>query len=74
MKKVDQNGDDLDYFIKLFMKNNYITKDSSGLYIPTNSSSNVKLIDVFDLIDEAKAIIPHSAGKKSDEPGKDASQ
>ncbi len=69
LKKARNHTIDLDHFIKLFMAENLIVTDKDGGYLPTNSSSNIKLNDLFNLINEAKITIPPSKMKKKLEPG-----
>lgn len=64
LKKVNQNSLDLDYFIKLFTDNKLIMNDKDGEFIPMNNSANIKLTDVFDMINEAKVKIPLSQAKR----------
>ena len=68
LKKIGQDSFDLDYFLKLFIEENLITKGPEGDYMPTNSSINIKLTYLFDMINEAKVTIPHSM-KKVQGPG-----
>jgi len=69
LKKVSHNSIDLDHFLKLFTEQKLITNDKEGEYMPTNSSSNIKLTELFDLINEAKITIPLSHVKKNSGPG-----
>ncbi len=68
MKKVEQNSADLDFFLKLFSEEKLIMKDNDGDYMPTNSSSNIKLEKLFDMINEAKVEVPRAI-KKTQGPG-----
>lgn len=65
MKKIKFNAADLDYFIKLFTDQGYITTDSKGCLIPTSPSVNIKLMDVFDSIHESEMLLPASVKKNS---------
>ncbi len=65
LKKVSQNSIDLDHFIKLFTEKNFIMTGHEGEYLPTNTSSNIKLTDLFDMINEAKISIPAYQMKKN---------
>ena len=69
LKKVVQNSADLDYFLKLFFEEKLITTNNEGEYMPTNSSLNIKLTELFDMINEARVKIPHSLSKKIQGPG-----
>jgi len=65
IKKIKFNAADLDYFIKLFTDQGYITTDSKGFYIPTSPAVNIKLMDVFDSIHESEMHLPASVKKNS---------
>ena len=69
LKKAGNHSIDLDHFLKLFTDNKLIGNDKDGKYLPTNSSTNIKLSDLFDLINEAKITIPPSRMKKNQGPG-----
>lgn len=69
MKKTGNNSIDLDYFLTLFSEQKLIRNDNEGEYMPTNTSSNVKLADIFDLINEAKIAIPPSQMRKNQGAG-----
>ncbi len=63
IKKTRCEATDLDYFIKLFLDRGLIMNDPSGNLIPTNSSTNIKLTELFDHINEAQIEIPASFRK-----------
>jgi len=63
MKKFSYNSSDLDHFINIFTDKNLIAVSESGEYMPTTSSSKIKLIEVFNLINEAQAYFPGTAKK-----------
>lgn len=65
MKKIKFNAADLDYFLKLFTDQGYITTDSKGCFIPTSPSVNIKLMDVFDSIHESEMLLPASVKKNN---------
>lgn len=65
LKKTGNNSIDLDYFLTLFSEQKLIRNDNKGEYMPTNTSSNVKLSDIFDLINEAKIAIPPGQMRKN---------
>ena len=65
LKKVNHNSIDLDHFLRLFTDNKLIANDSEGGYIPTNSSHNIKLSMIFNLVNEASLIIPKKFSKKN---------
>lgn len=69
LKKTANNSVELDHFLKLFVENKLIINDQYGDYMPTNTSSNIKLKNIFDLINEAQIIIPHVHLKKDREAG-----
>ena len=69
LKKTGHNSIDLDHFLKLFAEQKLIMNDKNGEYIPTTSSTNIKLTNLFDLINEAKINIPLSQAKKNTGPG-----
>ncbi|HPS58479.1 MAG TPA: YhjD/YihY/BrkB family envelope integrity protein [Spirochaetota bacterium] len=58
LKKAGYNSTDIDFFIKLFAEKQLIMNDTAGNFIPTNSSANIKLTELFDLINEAQIVIP----------------
>jgi membrane protein len=69
LKKTGHNSIDLDHFLKLFIEQKLIINDKEGEYMPTKTSENIKLADLFDLINEAKIVIPPSQLRKSQGPG-----
>jgi len=69
LKKAHNHTLDLDYYIKLFIAEKLVVTDKDGGYLPTNSSSNIMLTDLFNLTNEAKVTIPPSKMKKKPEPG-----
>jgi membrane protein len=69
LKKTGNNSIDLDYFLTLFSEQKLIRNDNEGEYMPTNTSSNVKLADIFDLINEAKIVIPPGQMRKNQGAG-----
>ncbi len=58
LKKVAHNSVDLDFFLKLFIEKGLIYRDQKGPFMPTKSSSNIRLTDLFSLINEAQIEIP----------------
>lgn len=69
MKKVNNNSSDLDHFLRLFAEKELIMNDKEGEYMPTNTSSNIKLTYLFDMINEALVTIPASQIRKNQGPG-----
>jgi len=69
LKKVSNNSIDLDHFLKLFTEQKLIIDDKDGDYMPTNTSSNIKLTELFDLINEAAITIPLSQIRKNSGTG-----
>jgi len=69
LKKTGNHSVDLDHFLKLFADKKLIINDKDGEYLPTNNSINIKLTDLFDLINEAKIIIPPARTRKNQGPG-----
>lgn len=69
LKKVGNNTIDLDHFLKLFAEQKLIMNDKEGDYMPTNTSSNIRLSELFDLINEATISIPLSQVRKNSGPG-----
>jgi membrane protein len=69
LKKVNNNSLDLDHFLKLFIEENLIMNDKEGEYLPTNSSGNIKLTYLFDMINESTVAIPASQIRKNSGPG-----
>lgn len=69
MKITNNKSSDLDYFLKLFAEKKLIMNDTEGDYLPTNTSSNIKLVYLFDLINEATVTIPPSQARKHHGPG-----
>ncbi|MCL1834455.1 MAG: YihY/virulence factor BrkB family protein [Leptospirales bacterium] len=65
LKNVNHNSIDLDHFLHIFADNKLIANDSEGAYIPTNSSSNIKLSAIFDLVNEAALLVPKNIIKKN---------
>ncbi len=65
LKKTGYNSTDIDFFIKLFAEKKLITNDNEGNFIPTNSSINVRLTELFNMINEAQIVIPGSYRKGS---------
>ncbi len=63
MKKFSYNSSDLDYFIDMFSSKDLIAVSENGEYMPTTSSSKIRLIDVFNLINEAQVYFPGTARK-----------
>jgi membrane protein len=63
LKKTDYNTTDIDFFIKLFAEKNLITNDNEGNFIPANSSFNIRLTELFNMINEVQIIIPGSYRK-----------
>lgn len=63
LKKTGYNSSDVDFFLKLFTARQLIMNDTAGDFIPTNSSANIKLVHLFDLINEAQVRIPGSYRK-----------
>jgi len=58
LNKTGYNSTDIDYFIKMFSEKKLIMNDTSGNFMPTNSSANIKLTELFELINEAQIVIP----------------
>ena len=56
--KTGCDSTEIDFFIKLFTEKNLLMSDPSGHFIPTNSSGNIKLARLFDIINEATVVIP----------------
>jgi len=69
LKKTGNNSVELDHFLRLFMEHTLIANDQEGDYMPTNTSSNIKLRDVFELINEAQVTIPPAHVRKYTEAG-----
>jgi membrane protein len=67
LKKTGHNSVELDHFLKLFIEHKLIINDLEGDYMPTNTSSNIKLREIFDLINEAQVTIPPAHMKKDRE-------
>jgi membrane protein len=65
LKKVNHSSIDLDHFLRLFVEHRLIVNDNNGDYIPTNSSNNIKLSAIFDLVNEAALVIPKNMLKKN---------
>ncbi len=65
IKKISYNSTDFDYFIKMFTEKRLILKDENGDFMPSGSSKNIKLLDVFDMLNEAQYRIPPSVKKGS---------
>jgi len=64
LRKAGNHSVDLDHFIKLFIDQKLVVTDKNGGYLPSNSSSNIILTDLFNMINEAKITIPPSRMKK----------
>jgi len=58
LKKMGHNSVDLDYFIKLFIENEILIRDQKGPLMPAKSSTNIKLTELFSLVNEAQVTIP----------------
>ena len=69
LKKTGHNSVDLDHFLSLFAEHKLIINDQNGEYMPTNTSSNIKLTEIFDLINEAQITIPPAHMRKDHEAG-----
>ena len=65
LKNVNHNSIDLDHFLHIFIDNRLIANDTEGDYIPTNSSSNIKLSAIFELVNEATLLVPKNIVKKN---------
>jgi hypothetical protein len=53
LKKCGHNSLDLDFFLKLFTEKELIYRENKGPFMPTKSSKNIMLKELFDLINEA---------------------
>ncbi len=58
LKRLGHNSVDLDFFIKLFIENEILIRDQKGPLMPAKSSSNIKLTELFSLVNEAQITIP----------------
>ncbi|HOP62518.1 MAG TPA: YhjD/YihY/BrkB family envelope integrity protein [Spirochaetota bacterium] len=58
LKKLSHNSVDLDYFLKLFVEKGLLHREQAGPLMPTMSSNNIKLKELFSLINEAQIAIP----------------
>ncbi len=65
LKKVSHNSIDLDYFIKLFVDKGFIYREQKGPLMPAKSSENIKLAELFNLINEAQIEVPASFRKNA---------
>lgn len=65
LKKVAHNSVDLDFFLKLFIEKGLIYRDQKGPIMPTKSSSNILLTELFSLINEAQIEIPPAFRKSA---------
>jgi len=63
LKKCGHNSLDLDFFLKLFTEKELIYRENKGPFMPTKSSKNIMLKELFDLINEAQVTIPPSFKK-----------
>ncbi|MCP4136997.1 MAG: hypothetical protein GY754_38875 [bacterium] len=60
---VSHNVDQVDFYTQLFVEREFIKKDDENGYIPANSSQNIKLVDIIEIIYEIGFDIP--VGKRS---------
>jgi membrane protein len=58
LKRLGHNSVDLDYFIKLFIENEILIRNQKGPLMPSKSSENINLTDLFNLVNEAQVTIP----------------
>ncbi len=58
LKKMAHNSIDLDYFIQLFIENEILIRDEKGPIMPAKSAANIKLTELFNLVNEAQVTIP----------------
>ncbi len=65
IKTTSNKADEVDYFTALFRNENLITENTEGGYLPTNSSKNILIADVLDLIHDASLTIPAYAPSDS---------
>ncbi|MCL2155470.1 MAG: YihY/virulence factor BrkB family protein [Leptospirales bacterium] len=65
LKNVNHNSIDLNHFLSLFVENDLIANDEKRGYIPTNSSYNIKLSAIFNLMNEATLVIPKNSTNKN---------
>lgn len=65
IKKVAHNSVDLDYFIRLFIEHGLIYREQKGPLMPTKSSANIQLTELFSLVNEAQVEIPAAFRKKA---------
>ncbi len=63
MKKFSHNSRDVDYFIQIFVEHNFIAVSDEGEYMPRTASSKIKLLHVFNCINETQAFFPGVAKK-----------
>ncbi len=62
LKAVANRADEVDYYTAMFMKENLILQAEGGGWVPTNSSMNIKVSDIVDLMHGISLTVPSHGG------------
>ncbi|HSV98227.1 MAG TPA: YhjD/YihY/BrkB family envelope integrity protein [Spirochaetota bacterium] len=65
LKLTTNKSEEVDYHTALFLKEKYIIETGDGGYLPSNSSKNIVIADVVDLIHDVGMVIPAYAHPES---------
>jgi len=61
LKAANNQSEEVDYFNSIFEKEGLIVKKTDNTYVPANSSHNLKIADIIDLIHDKTLAIPAAA-------------